>query len=75
MRENIADAKAYATSSGDEKISSEPFSPYTVIRQCLYLGDKSLFSSILSNDAKDRLEQWLARSSQHQDPADGANES
>jgi putative GTP pyrophosphokinase len=75
MRENIAEVKAYATSSGDEKISSEPFSPYTVIRHCLYLGDKNLFSSILSNDAKYRLDQWLSRSSQHQDPADGANES
>jgi putative GTP pyrophosphokinase len=75
MRENISDVKNFATNSGDEKISSEPFSPYTIIRHCLYLGDKSLFSSILSNDAKDRFEQWRARTSQHQDPADGANES
>jgi hypothetical protein len=75
MRENITAVKDYATSSGAEKISSEPVSPYTVIRYCLYLGDKNLFSNILSNDAKNRLEKWLARSSQHQDPADGANES
>ncbi len=75
MRENIATVKAYAAGLGDEKAPDDPFSPYTVIRHCLYLGDNEVFSSILSSDAKERLEKWVAHSSQHQDPADGAKES
>lgn len=74
MRENIAAVKAYVTSISDERISDEPFSPYTVIRHCLYLGDRDLFAVILPNDAKARLEEWVARSSQHQDPATGSND-
>jgi putative GTP pyrophosphokinase len=71
MKENIAKVKSYISSSKDEQSPDELLSPYSMIRHCLYLGDKEIFSSMLSNDAKSCLDQWIDGSSQHQDPAGG----
>jgi ppGpp synthetase/RelA/SpoT-type nucleotidyltranferase len=75
MRENITKVKAYASGSKDEQNPDELFSPYSMIRHCLYLGDKQKFSTMLSNDAKASLDKWITGSSQHQDPAGGGSAS
>jgi len=71
MKKNITRVKAYASSSNDDQNPDELLSPYSMIRHCLYLGDKEIFSSMLSNDAKECLDKWIDGSSQHQVPAGG----
>lgn len=59
MRENISKVKRYQEFFEKEN-QSDKFNPYTVIRHCLYLGDKDIFSNILTNVAKERFDLWLA---------------
>lgn len=56
MRENIARVKLY---KDDFENGKETLNPYTIMRHCLYLGDKKMFSSILTNNAKKSFEDWL----------------
>ncbi|MEA1052683.1 hypothetical protein U5801_23145 [Lamprobacter modestohalophilus] len=58
LRENISKAKRYQTHF-EETNPSDRLNPYTMIRHCLYAGDKEIFSNILTNDAKDSFEAWL----------------
>ena len=58
MRENIATVKRYKQSF-EEKYPADELNPYTMIRHCLYLGEKEAFESILTNVAKERFENWL----------------
>ena len=43
-----------------EQDPDESFNPFTVIRHCLYLGDKKLFRTALRNVARQAFEAWLA---------------
>ena len=60
MRENISKVKRYQVDFEKEN-QNDKFNPYTIIRHCLYLGDKVVFSSILTNVAKESFEQWLEK--------------
>ena len=61
MRENISKVKRYKEYF-EKEFSGDTLNPYTVIRHCLYLGDRELFSELLTNQAKETFEKWLAES-------------
>ena len=44
----------------EEQNPDASFNPFTVIRHCLYLGDKKLFRTELRNVARQAFEAWLA---------------
>lgn len=58
MRENIATVKKYKLFFENE-FASDTLNPYTIIRHCLYLGDKEVFSKLLTNQATETFETWL----------------
>jgi ppGpp synthetase/RelA/SpoT-type nucleotidyltranferase len=58
MRENITKIKGYKAYF-EEANTNDTLTPYTIIRHCLYLGDKEIFSNILTNIAKNSFERWL----------------
>lgn len=58
MRENIATVKRYKLFFEKEFVS-DTLNPYTIIRHCLYLGDKEVFSKLLTNQATETFEAWL----------------
>lgn len=58
MRENITRVKRYKQFF-EERSATDKFNPYTVIRHCLYLGERKIFSQALSNIARDSFETWL----------------
>ena len=56
--ENLKTVRDYRT----EFLAADPernFSPYTMIRHCLYLHDPIVFQRILSRSARERFERWL----------------
>lgn len=57
MKNNIAKVKQYQ----GEKL--EKMNPYTVIRHCLYAGDKGIFETMLTDDARENFDAWLQHSS------------
>jgi len=59
MRETIAKVKRYKQAFEDRS-ATDKLNPYTVIRHCLYLGDKATFSRALSNVARESFEAWLS---------------
>lgn len=61
MRENIALVKRYKQFFEDRS-ATDKFNPYTVMRHCLYLGDKEKFSRALTNVARESFEKWLSES-------------
>lgn len=58
MRENITKIKRYQ-SWFENQYPNDKLNPYTIIRHCLYLGDKEVFSDILTNIAKESFDKWL----------------
>ncbi|WP_417606457.1 GTP pyrophosphokinase [Oceanimonas baumannii] len=58
LRENIATVKKYKEFF-ENKNTGETLNPYTVIRHCLYLGDKEAFSSLLSSHVMEAFKEWL----------------
>lgn len=58
MRENISKIKRYKADF-EQANPNDSLTPYTVIRHCLYLGDKEIFAAILTNIAKENFERWL----------------
>lgn len=58
MRDTIAIVKRYKQFF-EERSSTDKFNPYTVMRHCLYLGDKDVFSRALTNVARESFEAWL----------------
>ena len=60
MRENISKVKRYKDFF-DKKYTGDSLNPYTVIRHCLYLGNKDIFATILTNQATEAFEAWLAK--------------
>ena len=58
LNENLKTVRDYS----DYFMAQTPdntFSPYTLIRHCLYLYDQETFNRILSKGAKDRFKGWL----------------
>lgn len=58
MRENISKVKKYKEFFED-KYPNDKLNPYTIIRHCLYLGDKDIFTNLLTNQARETFEAWL----------------
>ncbi|MGD1927876.1 MAG: GTP pyrophosphokinase family protein [Leptolyngbyaceae cyanobacterium] len=58
MRENISKVKRYKDYF-EKEFPGNVLNPYTVIRHCLYLGEKDIFSTMLTNQATETFEAWL----------------
>ncbi len=59
LKANIATVKKYRQHF-EEKNPNAQFNPYTVIRHCLYLGDKATYARALTKVARESFEAWLA---------------
>jgi hypothetical protein len=59
MRETITKVKRYKQFF-EERSSTDRLNPYTVIRHCLYLGNKDTFGRALTNVARESFDAWLA---------------
>lgn len=62
MRENITLVKRYKQWF-EERSATDKFNPFTVMRHCLYLGDKELFNRALTNVARESFDAWLSDNS------------
>ena len=58
MRASIGIVKRYKQHF-EEQNPHGSFNPYTVIRHCLYLGDKAVFYRALRNTSREAFEAWL----------------
>jgi putative GTP pyrophosphokinase len=60
LRETIGEVKRYQVDfERDSEI--DKMNPYTVMRHCLYAGDKAIFAPMLTDNARDRFDEWLAK--------------
>lgn len=59
MRENISKVKRYKEFF-EKECPGDKLNPYTVIRHCLYLGDKDIFSKLLTSQSTETFEAWLS---------------
>ncbi|RKS85283.1 ppGpp synthetase/RelA/SpoT-type nucleotidyltransferase [Orbus hercynius] len=57
MKENISKIKSYQRYF-EQANPNDTLNPYTIIRHCLFLGNKQVFENILTNEAKQRFESW-----------------
>lgn len=57
LRRNITLIKRYQSHFEDN--SENRMNPFTIIRHCLYLGDKATFQGLLTNLARENFEKWL----------------
>ena len=57
LRENIANVKRYQIDF-EKQNDGETFNPYTIIRHCLYAGDRSAFGKILTDVARKNFDTW-----------------
>lgn len=64
LRENLPKVKKYKIFFETENQNST-LNPYTMIRHCLYLGNKEHFSSTLTNIARDAFDKWLSENESH----------
>lgn len=58
MRETLVTVKRYKQFY-EEHNPENSFTPFTVIRHCLYLGDKQIFRRALRNSSREAFEVWL----------------
>lgn len=58
MRDNISKAKQYQ-SYLENTNSADKLNPFTIMRHCLYLGNKENFKNILTNISKESFDSWL----------------
>jgi len=56
LREKFSTIKQY---QDEFEKSGERMNPFTMMRHCLYAGDKEVFSAILTDTARDRFDKWL----------------
>lgn len=63
LRENISKVKRYQVWFEDLN-PNDMLNPYTIIRHCLFLGDKQIFKNMLTNAAKESFLSWLAQSNE-----------
>lgn len=59
MKEGISKVKRYKTAFEGNENSKDTLNPYTMIRHCLYYGNKETFGSVLTNASKESFEKWL----------------
>jgi putative GTP pyrophosphokinase len=59
LKENIGTVKRYKLAF-EERNPTRKLNPFTVMRHCLYLGDKASFAKVLSKEARANFEAWLA---------------
>lgn len=59
LKENIAVAKRYKQVY-EERNAPSKLNPFTVMRHCLYLGDRKTFARALTNVTRDAFDAWLA---------------
>ncbi|HCH2711568.1 TPA: (p)ppGpp synthetase [Vibrio parahaemolyticus] len=67
IRETIAIVKRYKTFLENQS-DKHTLNPYTIMRHCLYLGDKEAFSSLLTVASRESFENWLAEHQQENLP-------
>lgn len=60
MKEGISKVKRYKADFEDNENSKDTLNPYTIIRHCLYYGNKDAFGAILTNASKETFEKWLS---------------
>lgn len=60
VRQKIGMVKRYKQYF-EERNENLNFNPYTVIRHCLYLGDKAVFNRALQRKAQETFDAWLAQ--------------
>lgn len=60
VRHQIGTVKRYKQYF-EERNEGLKFNPYTVIRHCLYLGDKETFKPALRRNAKEAFDAWLSQ--------------
>ena len=58
MRQTLATVKRYRQFY-EERNPEGSFNPFTVIRHCLYLGDKQVFHRALRSSSREAFEAWL----------------
>jgi ppGpp synthetase/RelA/SpoT-type nucleotidyltranferase len=61
LREMISEVKRF---QAEFEKSGESMNPFTIMRHCLYAGDKKLFAPMLTDTARERFEKWLAENQQ-----------
>jgi ppGpp synthetase/RelA/SpoT-type nucleotidyltranferase len=59
LQQNITSVKKYKQAFEDKNPATK-FNAYTVIRHCLYLGDKTKFSRALTKVSRESFDSWLA---------------
>lgn len=60
IRDNISKVKVYKQYFEENNTSNETLNPFTVIRHCLYLSDKNVFSGVLTIASKESFDTWLS---------------
>ncbi|MBO1905338.1 (p)ppGpp synthetase [Microvirga sp. 3-52] len=60
LRGTISEVKRYQAEF-ERTNEGETLNPYTVIRHCLYAGDKEVFASMLTDVARESFEAWRQR--------------
>jgi putative GTP pyrophosphokinase len=60
MKATISRVKLYKIHFESVEGSSEILNPFTMIRHCLYLSDKTIYSSMLTKVSKEAFEHWLS---------------
>lgn len=63
MKQSISVVKRYKVFF-EERNVTDKLNPYTVIRHCLYLGDKEKFSRALNNITRESFDAWLRENAQ-----------
>lgn len=58
MRENVTFVKQY---KAEFEKSDEKMNPYTIIRHCLYKGDRECFKSMLTDVARERFDKYIVQ--------------
>ncbi len=61
MKNNIGKVKQYQENQGDKL---ENMNPYTIVRHCLYAGNKDIFKSLLTDAARENFDNWLTDQNQ-----------
>jgi putative GTP pyrophosphokinase len=59
LRETISGVKRYQTDFERDN-NMDKMNPYTVMRHSLYAGDQAIFAPMLTDNARDRFDRWLA---------------
>lgn len=67
LRENISSVKAYQNDF-QKKNEGDTLNPYTIIRHCLYAGDSTVFSGILTDAARENYDAWRESKKNKQAP-------